>query len=255
MATTLSNEGESIIIVFDAALETARDYSAAVTSHPVETGVQISDHVTLENPKFTVKGVVSDAAFLSPFEQLASFANRTGAAVTGAIASTSIGASALKSLGIDVVAKESRSMTAYQNLQFMYNERDFVTLQFGDEPPYKNLILTKLGVPKDKNIGDAFIFDLEFEQVKVVSSKYTTVSAKRVATPEQENLAGKAEAATGGATEGVSGGFDSVRPEVVTPDITADASTSVTGAVSQGVTAASDSIVGGLIDSYNSLFQ
>lgn len=209
MATTLFNEFKSVIIVFDAALESARDYSAKVTSHPVETGVEIADHVTLENPKFTLKGVVSDAAFLTPFEQIASFANRAASGITNAIASTQIGASALKGLGIDVVAKDSRSMSAYQDLQFLYRERQFLTLQFGDEPPYNNLILTKLNVPKDKNVCDAFIFDLEFEQVRVVSSRYTTVVAKRVAKPLEEGLSGKK------AKGGSAGGSDSfnTRPE------------------------------------------
>jgi len=207
MATTLFNEGKSVILVFDAALESARDYSAKVTSHPVETGVEIADHVTLENPKFTLKGVVSDAAFLTPFEQIASFANRAASGITSAIASTQVGASALKSLGIDIVAKDSRAMSAYQDLQFLYRERKFLTLQFGDEPPYNNLILTKLNVPKDKNIGSAFIFDLEFEQIRVVSSRYTTVVAKRVAKPIEEGLSGKKNKGGSG------GGAFQVRPE------------------------------------------
>lgn len=220
MATTLFNEFKSVIIVFDAALESARDYSAKVTSHPVETGVEIADHVTLENPKFTLKGVVSDAAFLTPFEQIASFANRAASGITNAIASTQIGASALKGLGIDVVAKDSRSMSAYQDLQFLYRERQFLTLQFGDEPPYNNLILTKLNIPKDKNVGDAFIFDLEFEQIRVVSSRYTTVVAKRVAKPLEEGLSGKK--AKGGSAGGAGGEFQ-VRPEVGSVDKVVDA--------------------------------
>lgn len=243
MSTTLSNEWKSIIIVFDAALESSRDFSAKVTSHPVETGVQIADHVTLENPKFTLKGVVSDAAFLTPFEQIASFANRAAAGITGAIASTSFGASALKGLGIDVVTKDSRSMSAYQNLQFMYREREFLTLQYGEEPPYANLILTKLNAPKDKNVGDAFIFDLEFEQVRVVSSRYTTVVAKRVAKPIEEGLSDKK--AKGGSAGG--GGEFQVRPEEGSINKVVDAAKEtlkpLTDAVSNGKNSALRSIV------------
>lgn len=102
-------------------------------------------------------------------------------------------------------------MSAYQDLQFLYRERQFLTLQFGDEPPYNNLILTKLNVPKDKNVGDAFIFDLEFEQIRVVSSRYTTVVAKRVAKPLEEGLSDKK--AKGGSAGGAGGDFQ-VRPEV-----------------------------------------
>lgn len=172
MSTTLSNYWKTVVIVFDAAIDTGRQFSANVTSHPVETGVNINDHVTVENPKFTLKGVVSDAAFLTPFEQVASLGNTIGSA-------------------LGLVQKESRALTALQDLQFLLNSRDFLTLQFGNEPPYENLILTKLNVPKDKNVGDAYVFDLEFEQVRVVSSRYTTVQAKRVAKPADESLTDK----------------------------------------------------------------
>lgn len=175
MATTLSNEWKTIVLVFDAAIDTNRSFSTKVTSHPVETGVNISDHVTIDNPTFSVKGVVSDAAFLTPYEQVASLGNTIGAA-------------------LGVVQKDSRALTALQDLQFLLNSREFLTLQFGNEPPYENLILTKLNVPKDKNVLDAYIFDLEFEQVRVVSSRYTVVQAKRVATPTDEKLADKAAA-------------------------------------------------------------
>lgn len=172
MATTLTNYWKTVVIVFDAAIETSRKFSATVTSHPVETGVNVNDHVTVENPKFSLKGVVSDAAFLTPYEQVASLGNTIGSA-------------------LGLVQKESRALTALQDLQFLLNSRDFLTLQFGNEPPYENLILTGLNVPKDKNVGDAYVFDLEFEQVRVVSSRYTTVQAKRVAKPSDEDLTNK----------------------------------------------------------------
>ena len=184
MATVLYNEWKTILIVFDAAIETSREFKATVTSHPVETGVNINDHVTVDNPKFSVKGVISDAAFLSPSEQIQSLGNT----LTSAVASVSN-----RLFGTNlIVRKESRSLSALQDLQFLLNSREFLTLQFGNEPPYTNLILTGLNVPKDKNVGDGYIFDLEFEQVRVVSSRYTTVQAKRIAKPSDESLSDKA---------------------------------------------------------------
>jgi len=175
MSTVLSNEWRSVVIIFDAAIDTNRSFTAQVTSHPVETGVNINDHVTIENPKFSLKGVISDAAFLSPFDQIGSVVNTV----------TSF---------LGITERDSRALTSLQDLQFLLNSREFVTLQFGNEPPYENLILTSVNVPKDKNIGDAYVFDLEFEQVRVVSSRYTTVTASRVATPAEESLTERATA-------------------------------------------------------------
>lgn len=51
------------LIWFDAILGWGQQYSATVTKHPIEGGGQVTDHTTLDNPKLTIQGVVSDADF------------------------------------------------------------------------------------------------------------------------------------------------------------------------------------------------
>ncbi|MDL2185609.1 hypothetical protein P5706_15600 [Pseudomonas sp. ChxA] len=51
------------LIWFDAILGWGQQYSATVTKHPIEGGGQITDHTTIDNPKLTIQGVVSDADF------------------------------------------------------------------------------------------------------------------------------------------------------------------------------------------------
>lgn len=51
------------LIWFDAILGWAQQYSATVTKHPIEGGGQVADHTTIDNPKLTIQGVVSDADF------------------------------------------------------------------------------------------------------------------------------------------------------------------------------------------------
>lgn len=51
------------IIFIDAVLQFSRQYSGSVSKNPIENGSQVVDHVTIENPVFTINGVVSDADF------------------------------------------------------------------------------------------------------------------------------------------------------------------------------------------------
>lgn len=51
------------IIFIDAVLQFSRQYSGSVSKNPIENGSSVTDHVTTENPVFTINGVVSDADF------------------------------------------------------------------------------------------------------------------------------------------------------------------------------------------------
>jgi hypothetical protein len=65
------------LIWIDAVLSFNRQRSASVTKHPIETGAYVSDHTTIENPTFSVNGVISDVDFnlqrpnISPSEESA----------------------------------------------------------------------------------------------------------------------------------------------------------------------------------------
>ena len=53
------------IIYLDATTQYGKKFGGKVTSHPIESGANVSDHFTVQNPKFQVNGVISGAD-LSP---------------------------------------------------------------------------------------------------------------------------------------------------------------------------------------------
>jgi len=59
------------VIIFDSILSFSETYSGSVTSHPVEDGTKISDHVITDNIKFRIQGVVSDYNFWNPLKDSA----------------------------------------------------------------------------------------------------------------------------------------------------------------------------------------
>lgn len=160
MATVLSSADGVMRIVFDCALDVGRRYSAKVSSHPIETGSKVSDHVTTDNPTFSIKGLVSDAHILPLMDRTFS--------------------SILFGVG------ESRAEAARKMLLVMFNNKAFVQLQSGKEPPYANLVITGINIPKDATVNGGFVFDVELEQMSTVSSRYTTVKANRVVAKKKE---------------------------------------------------------------------
>ena len=51
------------VIYFDAITNLTETYTGSVTKHPMSNGSLITDHTIIENPKFTVSGILSDADF------------------------------------------------------------------------------------------------------------------------------------------------------------------------------------------------
>lgn len=51
------------LIWIDAVIQYNRTFQSSVTKHPIETGAFITDHTIIENPVFTVSGVITDADF------------------------------------------------------------------------------------------------------------------------------------------------------------------------------------------------
>lgn len=48
-------------IYLDATTDYGKNFQGRVTSHPIEAGVSVSDHFTVDNPQFRVSGVISGA--------------------------------------------------------------------------------------------------------------------------------------------------------------------------------------------------
>ncbi|MFC8749638.1 phage baseplate protein [Pseudomonas oryzihabitans] len=63
------------LIWIDAVLQLDKQYQSQVTSHAVETGVNISDHIIEQNDKFRVRGVITDADFNKDRPQIRSGLN------------------------------------------------------------------------------------------------------------------------------------------------------------------------------------
>ena len=163
----------------DATLEERHEYANQVTTHPVETGGSIEDHVYLEPVRVRIEGEVTD--------------------------------SPVRILG-GLVGQTERRLEAWETLRDLERSRQPVTLVTGYDV-YDNMLLTRLLTPRDRETGKRLLFTAEFIQLSRVRTETVAIPAEIVdeaqadlATSEQN--AGKQS--TSAASEAESGAGSSL---------------------------------------------
>ncbi|MBF8474272.1 hypothetical protein FMJ45_24750 [Klebsiella michiganensis] len=138
-------------IVFDAVPSIGIKRQAEVTSYPVENGAEVSDHVQIKNNTFKLSGIITETPVRLEKDLLYS------AGVNG-----------------------TRISQAIQYLDKIFDSRQPITL-VTEHKVYENVILS--GISYDYKSEFAMQFDLEFEQVRLVS----TATVNVIATKTQSN--------------------------------------------------------------------
>lgn len=138
-------------IVFDAVPSIGIKRQAEVTSYPVENGAEVSDHVQIKNNTFKLSGIITETPVRLEKDLLYS------AGVNG-----------------------TRISQAIQYLDKIFDSRQPITL-VTEHQVYENVILS--GISYDYKSEFAMQFDLEFEQVRLVS----TATVNVIATKTQSN--------------------------------------------------------------------
>lgn len=144
--------------VVDAALVEDHTLDNEVTSHPMEKGATTTDHSRTVPDEITLDCVVSD----HPFNAVL---NARGQEADGA----------------------APSQDAYERLKFMRKRGTPVTIttSLGS---HENMMMTKLGIPRRGDDGEALRFRVTFRVAEFVENERTTV---RIAVPQQAKRVNK----------------------------------------------------------------
>lgn len=200
---------DSGFLYFDAVTAYTQTYSGKVTSHPIDGGGLITDHFSKDNSKFTVSGVFSGAD-INTWSYLIQDLQNNSPFNTSQPPSTvevSAGANGLIPFLPDVVGQlfgsqtptvtmdQSREDPTAQVRNFLiellqgekYNEQKQTfesNIQIVQLYEYEglllkriisNLVITNLVFKEDVNSGLALYADVQFEQVRFVEQKKTTI--------------------------------------------------------------------------------
>lgn len=143
-------------IVFDAVPSVGIKRQADVTSYPVENGADVSDHVQIKNNTFTLSGMITETPVRLMRDMLYS------AGVNG-----------------------TRISQAITYLDQIFDARQPIIL-ITEHRVYENVILK--GISYDYQSEYAMQFELEFEQIRLVSYGETNVIATK--TKANKNVGG-----------------------------------------------------------------
>ncbi|MEE5131426.1 hypothetical protein V2J82_13330 [Pseudomonas alliivorans] len=183
------------ILWFDAITAITEQYSATATRHPMANGASYTDHVTVDNLKFSVSAILSDADFnLSrPFlsvidvDTSKQFTNNSQVVYPVTITEkTTINRllpeviaqytkDTIPDAFVTPQAKVKLAISVKSDLIDMINSREvFGFVEYAGDVvvrSYKNCVLTSLGFSEDVSSGEGVFPAMQFEQVRFAEVK------------------------------------------------------------------------------------
>lgn len=141
-------------ITVDVTLSERHSGRVALTAHPVESGMNPTDHARLEPAKYSLEGIFSN--FPLP-----------------------AGRGPVRRDATDTPAKKTSD-------QFwkLFKDRRAVTIVTGLRT-YDNMVMTSLDMPVDPAIGQDVQFSATFDEIRFVNAEFVALTTKPTAVPTQ----------------------------------------------------------------------
>lgn len=187
MIIVIKEQASSDIITLSCVTSFDESYTGSVSSHPIESGSTITDHVTSDNDKFKVSGVVSDYDFLNPSKDLAledvslgkeGFPDASRSELTASFAN-----GLLNTYGYFIPDKYRAEYIKRRLIDIRKNSLLVTILEYpdsGELVQHTDCILTSLSFKEDENTGYAVYPDMSFEKINVVQVKVEEVNTSKI---------------------------------------------------------------------------
>lgn len=134
-------------IELDANLEEGHEWSAEVTTNPVEFGSPVADHIIEQPDRIKIRGFVTD----SPLNASASI------------------------LGLfNLTPVENKTQPVFDLLNALIKSKEVITV-YTKYQIYTDMVLTSVTIPRAPNVGEAIEFTAEFIHIRKVSTQMVDV--------------------------------------------------------------------------------
>ncbi len=143
------------------------DFSSEITSHPVETGSSISDHVYLNPIKIKFEGAILDSS-----TDIISTVRSTASLFSGNILD-------------NIYGKSRKQLAAYEFLKNTYYNKTPVTI-ISYYDTFENMVIESMSFPRDGKTGDQLYFEMTLKQITLTDVAF--VSLKRTTKNVQDML-------------------------------------------------------------------
>ena len=183
MIIVIKDQASSDIITLSCVTSFDESYTGSVSSHPIESGSTITDHVTSDNDKFKVSGVVSDYDFLNPSKDLATKKEGYDDGYLRSAVTASFANGLLNTYGAIVPDKQRAEYIKRRLIDIRKNSLLVTILEYpdsGELVQHTDCILTSLSFKEDENTGYAVYPDMSFEKINVVQVKVEEVNTSKI---------------------------------------------------------------------------
>ena len=184
-------------IKFDLLLDEQHTMEAEVTSHPVEDGSQINDHVQIRPRKGSLTGFVTNHPFTSGYngglpvniaqkiaasqkkDWLSGFVQDIASSYgqLGRLLGQQDGLKFTESDFQGLPVRENRVQNMFDAFEALVLAKKVCTIQTGLKK-YTDVIVTKVDTSRDKETGDAGKFKVDFQEIRFVTPSEIALGAK-----------------------------------------------------------------------------
>lgn len=179
------------IILVDVTLSDEVNYTAELTEHPVERGLDVTDHILIKPKTISIEGIASESPITlkDAYSEKGLLDQATDAvsAVPGAViqrfgapgvlqgASAAVGGVISNKLFSN---SQSPGQQTQEALTKLLEQKTAVNVQIGKKS-YPNMVITNLSFPRDPSLGQAVRFRATFKEIRKVSAKRIVVKAAK----------------------------------------------------------------------------
>lgn len=204
-------------ISFDLLVSENHSLESEVTSHPIETGAQVNDHVRVLPRKGTLTGLVTnfpldglDTLVIEPLpNSFMEKVNSLGGTILQQVAAlnplTSLLAPrpTMDSSDYSPLTKpQNRAANAWELFKGLMEARQPVVISTGLEK-YQDGVVTKVSTSRDKDTGDALKFAVEFQAIQFVTLSTVEVTTTTAPIPVSGNKPKVSKGKVGGTVKPV----------------------------------------------------
>jgi hypothetical protein len=163
-------------LAVDATISDTRNFAAKITNRPIEDGTSISDSIILENPEFTIEGIITNTPTVIAQDSDVTvdpdfrFLKNVGDFFN-------LNTSEYEKIKVSEVKINDTPpvLKAYQFLQNLYKGKKLFSLQFSGFDQIDDLVVSNLKYVFTSETGEALHFYLDIKQVQLTSGQKTTV--------------------------------------------------------------------------------
>ena len=157
-------------INFDCLLSESHKISSNVTSHPVMSGMDISDHIRNNLIEVKIKGLVSNFSLIP---------NRPTANTEVILSSDNTA-----TIKNPLTPADNYAESAYQMLLTLWMARTTCTIITALDT-YNNMAITNIEIERDGDTGDALVFDIDLKEIRRVDLTATPIYLKIEPSPKK----------------------------------------------------------------------